>query len=184
MLSFFISSALAAETPNLDHEGSAFPPFDASTFASQIFWLAVTFGALYLLMSRVALPRMAGILETRAQRIASDIDQASAMQAKAQEAGAAYEQALAKAKASAQEIGQKAKEEAAAVAAERRKTVEAEMAAKVASAESQIAATKAGAMTNVSGIAADAASAIVERLTGKAPPAADLKAALDTALPN
>ncbi len=184
MLSFLISSAMAAEGHDVTHEGAAFPPFDASTFASQLFWLAVTFGLLYWLMSRVALPRMAGILGTRASKIANDLDQAAAMQAKAQEAGVAYEQALAKAKASAQQIGQKAKDEANAAAAERRKVVEADMASKVAAAETQIVATKTSAMANVSAIAADAASAIVERLTGKVPSASDLKVALDTAVKN
>ena len=62
-----------------EHNGSgSFPPFDSSTFSSQLIWLAITFGLFYYLMSRVALPRISGILETRSDRIAQDLDVASA----------------------------------------------------------------------------------------------------------
>ena len=59
------------------HEGGAFPPFDSTHFASQLFWLAIVFAAIYLLMSRIALPRVADILETRRLKIASDVESAS-----------------------------------------------------------------------------------------------------------
>jgi F-type H+-transporting ATPase subunit b len=68
------------EVPGGAHEG-AFPPFDSTHFMSQLIWLAITFGALYLLMSRVALPRVAAILKERSDKIASDLDAAKAAQA-------------------------------------------------------------------------------------------------------
>lgn len=182
MLSFFISTAMAAEGHEPAHAGSAFPPFDSSTFSSQIFWLAITFGVLYLLMSRVGLPRVSGIIETRASTIAGDLDKAAAMQAKAEEAGKAYEQALAKARLNAQDIGQKAKDEANAEVTERRRSVEADVAARIAKAETAIAATKAQAMTNVSSIASEAASAIVEQLTGTAPSGKELETAVSASI--
>jgi F-type H+-transporting ATPase subunit b len=182
MLSFFISSAQAAES--VGHEGAAFPPFDTAWYASQLFWLTISFGLLYILMSRVALPRMAGILEDRATKIGGDLDQAAVMHKKAQEAGQAYEQALAKAKLNAQEIGQKAKDDANAEMNQTRQGVEADVAAKIAAAEATIATTKTAALTNVSSIAAEAASAIIERLTGKPPSGDELKSALASALKN
>jgi len=181
MLSFLIGTAMAAEGHDVTHEGAAFPPFDVTTFTSQVFWLAIFFGVLYLLMSRVALPRVAGILEDRATTIARDLDQAAAMQGKAQEAGVAYEAALAKARSSAIEIGQKAKDAANAEVTERRKAVESDAAGRIAAAEAQIGATKAAAMSNVAGIAAEAASAIVEQIAGKAPSKAELEAAVSAA---
>ena len=54
-----------------------FPPFDKQTFPSQLFWLTLTFVALYLLMSRIALPRIDSILERRRARIAGDLAEAS-----------------------------------------------------------------------------------------------------------
>jgi F-type H+-transporting ATPase subunit b len=182
MLSFFISAAQAAESTG--HEGAAFPPFDTAWYASQLFWLTISFGFLYYVMSRIALPRMIGILEDRSAKIDGDLEQAATMQKKAQEAGQAYEQALAKAKLNAQAIGQKAKDDANAEMSRTRQGVEADVAAKIAAAEATIATTKTAALGNVSSIASDAASAIIERLTGKPPSGDELKSALSAALKN
>ena len=57
--------------PPSEH-GGGFPPFNKDTFASQLIWITLAFVALYLLMSRVALPRIGSIIEDRRQRIASD----------------------------------------------------------------------------------------------------------------
>ncbi len=73
---------------------TVFPPFDATTFASQLLWLAITFGVLYYLMARVAVPRIAGIIEDRRDRIASDLDMADRLKTDSEEALAAYEKAL------------------------------------------------------------------------------------------
>ncbi len=160
------------------HEGGAFPPFDSTTFSSQLVWLAITFGALYYLMSKVALPRVANILETRQARISGDLDAATAMQGKATEAGAAYEKTLADAKARAQATAQQTRDKLAADADAKRKALEAELNTKLEAAEAQVSAMKAQAMTNVGSIAAEAASAIVAQITGKTPDAAQISAAV------
>ena len=157
---------------------SAFPPFDPATFGSTLFWLFIVFVTLYWLMSRIALPRVASTIEKRNATITGDLDRAAIMQKKAEDAGAAYAAALAKAKANANSIGQQAKDKASAEAADRRKAVEGDVATRIAAAEEQIAATKAAAMGNVEGIALDAAASIVERLTGIAPSSADVKQAV------
>jgi F-type H+-transporting ATPase subunit b len=180
MMSLFIGTAHAAEAPKAAGD-AAFPPFDPTFYASTIFWLLVTFGIVYYLMSKVALPRVSGILEDRAAKIDGDLAAAAAMQEKAKAAGEAYEKLLADARANAQGIGQKAKDEAAADADARRKTVEADMAAKVASSEASIAAALGKAMGNVDGIAADAAAEIVKRISGVAAKADDLKTAVAAA---
>ncbi len=165
------SSAVCAKAPDAGDKGSTFPPFDPATFAPTLFWLFVTFVTLYWLMSRVALPRVSNIIEDRNAIITRDVDQASALQKKAEDAGVAYEAALTKAKANALSIGTDAKNEAAKQAADRRRQVEADMAAKIATAEASIVATKSAAMSNVSAIAADAVTAIIQHLTGTAPDA-------------
>ncbi len=180
MLSLFIGTALAADAPAAAGE-SSFPPFDPTWYASTVFWLLVTFGIVYYLMSTIALPRVAGIIETRAGKIDGDLAAAAAMQDKARAAGEAYEKLFADARGNAQSIGQKAKDEASAEADARRKTVEADMAQKVAASEASIAAALAKAMGNVDGIAGDAAAEIVRRISGVAPSAADLKSAVGAA---
>jgi F-type H+-transporting ATPase subunit b len=160
----------------------AFPPFDSKTYPSQLFWLAVSFGALYWLMSRVALPRIGGILADRAAALSRDLDEAAGAQAKAEASAKAYEQALAQAQSRAQGIAQTARETSAKQSDERRKAVEAELSAKAAQAEASIGAAKAKAMESVRDLGAETAAAIVEKLTGKAPSAAEAAKAVDTAL--
>src|SRR5689334_17547377 len=75
--------------------GGAFPPFQSNTFASQLLWLAITFGLLYYLMAKVALPRIAAILHDRSVRLSSDLEEAQKMRTEAEAAGAAYEKSLA-----------------------------------------------------------------------------------------
>ena len=145
----------------------AFPPFESSTFVSQIFWLVVVFGLLYWLMSRIALPRVGAILETRRGRIEGDLAEAERMQAQAKAASEAYDKKLADAKTNAQTVAQKTHETLLAESEARRHALEADLNGKLAAAEAQIAETKTRAMGSVEGIARDAAAAIVEHLTGK-----------------
>jgi F-type H+-transporting ATPase subunit b len=175
-------STAGTEVPGDHGAKGVFPPFDSSTFASQILWLVIAFGLLYLLMSKVALPRIAGILADRSSKISSDLAAAQKAKADSDEAIAAYETSLIKARAKAQNI---AAETRAAVTAETdatRKSLEDDLSGKLSAAEAQIAATKAGAMSNVGTIAADATAAIVEQLIGKAPETDAVQAAVSAAM--
>ena len=160
---------------------AAFPPFESSTFVSQIFWLVVVFGLLYWMMSRIALPRVGSILETRRGRIEGDLAEASRMQEQAKAASEAYDRKLADAKANAQAVAQKTHEDLLAERETRRHALEDELNGKLAAAEAQIAETKTRAMGSVEGIARDAAAAIVEHLTGKAADPQALDGALSAA---
>ena len=170
------SDKINAEVQHAEAHG--FPPFQSETFASQLFWFALLFGALYIVMSRFALPRVAKVLETRSARIAGDLDTAAAMQKQADEAGRAYEKTLADAKAKAQATAQAAKDRLAAEADARRHTLESELSGKIGMAEKQIADMKAKAMGNVHAIAQDAAGAIIQQITGKLPGADALERAI------
>ena len=76
-----MATTTTASTAHPAEAHGNFPPFDSSTFGSQLVWLALAFGALYLLMSKVALPRVASILEERHNRVSSDLDQAAKLKA-------------------------------------------------------------------------------------------------------
>ncbi|WP_298952434.1 F0F1 ATP synthase subunit B [uncultured Methylobacterium sp.] len=170
------------EEPMSEH-GAGFPPFNSTTYASQILWLALAFGLLYYLMSRIALPRIAGILHDRQSRLAADLDEASRMKTEADGARDTYERSLKEAQDKAKGIAQSTRDQLAGEAEERRKTLEADLAAKLAEADAAIRSRTATAMGNVREIATDTAAAIVERLTGQSPDRAAVEAAYDRARP-
>ena len=159
-----------------DHAG-VFPPFDPSSFPSQILWLALTFGLFYMFLQKVVLPRIAGTLEVRHDRIAQDLDQAARMKGEADAAIAAYEQELADARSKAGQIGQEARDAAKAEADAERKETEAALEKKLAEAETRIAGIKDAAMKDVGAIAEETATLLVEQLVGKAAKA-DITAAV------
>ena len=150
------------------HGKAVVPPFDPATFSSQLVWLAITFGLFYLFLKKVAMPRIASILDVRSNRIAQDLDQAAKLKGEADTAVAAYEQELAEAKINANSIGQKARDEAKAEADAARKDVEAGLEKKLVEAEARIATIKASAMKDVGAVAETTATAILESLVGKA----------------
>ncbi|WP_414475027.1 F0F1 ATP synthase subunit B' [Microvirga sp. M2] len=161
------------------HEDVGFPPFATETYAGQLLWLLITFAVLYTLMSKLVLPRLSGIIENRRSIIARDLDNAAAMKTRAEEAGAAYEKALAEAKGRAQTLAQETRAKLAAESDAKRKALEADLNKRLAESEATIAGRKAEAMGHVRGIARDTASAIIERLTGKAPAPQAVETALD-----
>jgi F-type H+-transporting ATPase subunit b len=144
-----------------------FPPLDPSTFAPQLVWLALSFGLLYLFLSRVILPRVGEVIEERRDRINRDLAQAEKLKTDTATALANYEQDLADARVKANAITKAIRDKIAADADQERIRVEAEMAAKFAEAEKRIAGAKAKALANVGDITDDLAGAIVARLIGK-----------------
>lgn len=195
MTSFVVAEAHAAApgTGDLAHavhgehgaeadHGGGFPPFNPTHFASQLFWLALTFAALYFLMSRVTLPRIGRILEERHDRIARDLEEASQRRAESEAALAAYERALIEARNKANAIAGEARNRLAAETETNRKSLEASLAAKLEEAERRIGATKTEAMSHVRGIAVDTAGAIVTSLVGTTAQSGDVEQAVDAAL--
>ena len=148
------------------HGGGTFPPFDPSTFASQLLWLAITFGIFYYLMAKIVLPRIRDILEVRGDRIAQDLDEAHRLKEESDAALAAYEQELAEARNKAHGIAQEARDRAKAEADAERSSVERELSAKLEEAEQQIATIKQSAMAEVGVIAEDTTATLVNELLG------------------
>src|SRR5881227_3265859 len=164
---------MAAETKTtseVHHEGGGhgvFPPFDATTYPSQILWFVIAFAILYALMSRVALPRVGEIKKMRSDTIASELNEAQKLQVQADAAGAAYEKTLADAKARAQSLAQEMHAKLAAETTSKRHELEADLNTRLAAAEAQIREMKTAAMSNVGAIAREAAAQIVQHLTGR-----------------
>jgi F-type H+-transporting ATPase subunit b len=147
---------------------TVFPPFDASTFGSQIFWFALMFAVLYVLMSRVALPQIGSIIDKRKARIEGDLREAERLRGETDKAVAAYEQALADARKNAHGIAEETRASIKADLDGKRKVVEDDLGRKVAEAEARITANKNEALGRVGEIASETAAALVTQLTGEA----------------
>lgn len=158
-------------TGSVGHAGAGhakvFPPLDPGTFVPQLFWLALSFGLLYLLLKRFALPRVGEVIEERRERIQRDLQKAEELKVETEQALATYEKALGEAHTKASGIAKDIRDKLAAELDAERGKVEAEITAKTSVAEARIAQSKANAMARVNEIAADTAGAIVARLTGK-----------------
>jgi F-type H+-transporting ATPase subunit b len=159
-----------------------FPPFQKDTFASQLVSLLIAFVALYLIVSRIALPRVGSLLDARQGAIDGDVAAAQKLKDESDAALKAYESELAAARSRAQAIGTETRDKLNAVAEAERKTLEERLAVKLADAEKTIATTREAAMSNVRGIAAEAASAIVQQLTGMLPDGKSVDSAVDASL--
>lgn len=146
------------------------PQLIAEDWTPQLVWLAITFIGLYVVMARVALPRIGSIIEQRRDRIAHDIDQAGRLKAQTEGAIAAYETALAEARAKAHGIAQETRGRLNAETERQRAELEAILAGKTREAERTIGEAKTAAMAQIRDVAADTAETIVERLIGSTVP--------------
>ena len=144
------------------------PQLDFSTFGNQIFWLAVALVVIYLILSRVALPRIAAVLAERQGTITNDLAAAEDLKAKAVEAENAYNKALADARAEAQRIAAETRAEIQAGLDEAIAKADEQISAKAAESEKAIAEIKAGALESVKAVATDTAEALVTALGGSA----------------
>lgn len=157
------------------HEGGL-PQFQLEYWGGQIVWLLLLFALLYVLMSRVFVPRMRKVLDTRAQTIADAVEQARRAQDEAKAMAEAGRAEVAEARAAAQRAGAEAKARANAAAAKRQAAEDERLNAKMAEAEVRIRASRDKAMSNVGAIASDTAQAMIEKLTGVKATAADAAA--------
>lgn len=160
------------------HGAAGFPPFEKSTFAPQLIWLALTFAFLYYMLSKRLLPSVSKVIEDRAARIQSDLADADRLKTETETSLRAYEQALTTARADAAGHA-KSQRDALAVESDRERTaVDTQIAAKLADAEKQIAASKTTALTAVNDVASQTVGAIVAKLTGQSVTGAEVAAAI------
>mgnify|MGYP001244316213 CR=1 FL=1 len=157
------------------------PQLEPLDWAPQLIWLAITFGVLYLLMVKVALPRIGAVIEARAAQIAKDLATADKLRRETEEAIAAYEQALAEAKQKAHAIVEAGRNQLKEETEAERAKLESELAKKSAEAEQRIAQAKTAAMREVNAVAADVAADIVRQLIGAAPAKSEIEKAVEAA---
>ncbi len=148
-------------------EAAGMPQLEFCTFPNQIFWLVVTLVIAYLILSRIALPRIASVLAERRGLITGDLAAAEDLKRKAEDAEAAYNRALADARAEAARIAADAKAEIQADLDAAMKAADDEIAERVAASEAAIAGIRANAFESVEAVARSVAADIVEAMGAK-----------------
>jgi F-type H+-transporting ATPase subunit b len=160
-------------------EGGAggLPQFDVATWPGQAAWFLIFFVVVLVLMSRVFVPRIGGGIAEREGKISGDLREARRLKEEADAQAAAAEKEMNEARAQAMKMGGEARAKAQAELAAKLAEQEAKFAQSSAEAEAGIAAARDAAMAHIDEIARDAAQAIVTKLTGQAPSAAELASA-------
>ena len=163
----------------VDSHGAAIgmPQLCGEWMPNQIFWLVITLIVIYLVLTRVALPRIAGILADRAGTITNDIAAAEDLKVKAVEAEKAYEKALSDARVEAQRIAAEAKTAIQAELNDAIAKADVQISAKTAESEKAIAEIRAGAIESIREVATETAAAVVSAF-GQTPDDAAIDAAV------
>jgi len=159
--------AVAAEAAEGASKSEGLPQLDPNHFTPQLFWLVLSFIALFFIMSRIALPRVGDVIDERRDRIKRDLDAAGRLKDETDKALSDYEKALADARSNASGIAKETRERLAAETDAERQRVDAQLAVKLQSAESRIAETKSKAVSAIGEIATDTARAVVTKLIGQ-----------------
>lgn len=161
-----------------EHESGGLPQFEFQHWVGQIVYLIFLFALLYLLIAKVFAPRLRRVFDEREQTISTAIATARQVQAEAAGQAEAARAEVDAARAASRATAAAAKARVADEAKARAAAEEAVVNARISGAEAAIGKTRDAALTNVGAIASDTAAAIVERLTGKAPTAAEAAAAV------
>jgi F-type H+-transporting ATPase subunit b len=172
------TSVMAASAPG----EAKLPQLDIQTYPSQIFWLVVTFIVLYVLVLKVAVPRISEVLGEREERIADDLDKAETLKKEAEQVRAEYEKALTEARDKAHSATREAQEAAAKSGAAAETEAQAKVAAMLKTAETRIAAARTEAIGNVRSVARDVAGDAVSKLIGVEVDSARIDGVIDAAM--
>ncbi|WOI52839.1 hypothetical protein [Parvularcula sp. LCG005] len=170
-------SAFAAASAEAEHS-AGLPQLNTETYLSQVFWLLIIFVSLYVLCSKIFLPRIGGVIEERRNRIADDYDQAAEFKRQAESAEATYLKALADAKARAAQIAAETRSSLDAEIAEMEAETDRQLEADIHAAEQRIHATAELAAQGIRDAAKDTTKAIVAALIDETPSDDVVEAAL------
>lgn len=159
-------------------QSGGMPQLNFQDFPPQLVWLAITFIVLYVLMAKLALPRVAEVLQMRADRMKNDLDKAAQLKAETDKMIATYEKALADARNQAAAVARDTASVLAQKSGERQAAVGADLAARIKSAEANIAAARDKAMADIKSVAAEIAADATQRLVGLSVSTGDAGAAV------
>jgi F-type H+-transporting ATPase subunit b len=156
----------------------------SETFASQLFWLVIAFGLIYVVIGRGMLPKIEATVEQRDRRIAEDLAAAERARIEADAREEAYRAQIEANRAEALKVTQAAKDAAARATEQRVKAADAEIGRRVDAAEAEIRAASAAALADIENVAAEAAQEMVAKLAGVSVPREHAAQAVRAALAN
>jgi len=174
--------AMALRCGSAEAAERGMPQLHIPDFMPQLFWLVIWFVILYLLMSKLGLPRIEAAMEARRKRREDDLARAAQLKSDAEAASVAYQKALAEARAQAQAMIKATADRMAAEAAARQRSLAATLSQQIEEAERRIVASKEEALAEIRNVAVDVGRAVVEKLTGSVPDPARMMAAVDRSL--
>ena len=154
------------------------PQFAIETWSGQVFWLFVSFGVMYFILSKFILPKIGQGLTDRGDRIADDLDEASRMQQQATQAQADYERALADAKAKAHNIAETTRKSVDDELTAEAEATEEQFIRKQAEADERIRKIKTAALGKIDDVATDTVGDIIAKIAGMKSSAASVKSAI------
>ena len=170
-----------ASVPDTVEKKSGLPQLNAQDMAPQLIWLALTFLALYFVLSKSTLPRISSVLDERKNRIERDVAEADRLNSETQNAVAEYEQKLADARSKAGTVVKENRDAVTADLETKRQAAEAEDHARLAAAEERINAMKTDAMAQVETISTETAQELIKKLIGSDVSADDVRRAMQPA---
>ena len=144
------------------------PQFDqiAEIYASQLFWLAISFGALFLIVGLGMVPKIQGTVDKRDAQIAADLATAATARETADRLEAEHRAALERSRAEAARVAAEAKAAAAQATEVRVKAADAAAATRIEEASRRIAEARSSAQAEIEAVAAEATSTMVARVAG------------------
>lgn len=158
------------------------PQLDISTYSAQAVWLVITFVILYVLMAKVALPRIGEVLEERQHKIDDNLAKAEDLKVQSEAAAEAYETSLSNARSKAQDAIRAVKEKAASEAAARQGALNEKLKNQISDSEQAINKARDEALAGIKDVATDVAASVVEKLIGEAPSDKTVDGAIAAAL--
>ena len=156
------------------------PQLDPSTFGSQLFWLAICFVTLYLVMALVVIPRISGTMGARAEQMDSDLAETEKLRNKAEAALKAYEEALAEARTKALGLAQEMRAEVQAETDRQKAELDAKLAEQAQAADARLAAARDAAMDGLRDAAKDIVADVMGAIGADKAKDADIAKAIDT----
>ena len=156
---FFVKEVFAAESGGM-------PQLNPEFWISQIFWLTLTFGILYIVLSKIILPKISSNLELRKSQIQENIEAAEKQRESSESKLKEYDDIVLKSKLKAKNIFKDAREKAIKNINSKKETLDKQIDEEIKKAEQEINVLKKSAPEKINKIAIETSSELVKKLIG------------------